>query len=827
MAETTTSEPAPALADGTANKTPGSRVKAHVKPEPAAYLRLDTGELYTIPAGDITSLNNEFDKWNRLIYEQLLANKALAFADERLDAIARAKANNKASVSSAVETEAQQIQGWAIKWREEATEAVRREMAPLDKLGGSGKKLIEMMPLMEKAGDKPYKLEAGKDNGTWSLKGTDFTRPLAISGAVGLRESFKQEDRYKGLGPLRYMSSDKLKSSWPKFKDKKTMKWADVYQADKQGKRKVDRAKLKQYLGEQVMHAKVNSTDLAKLEIEHTTTLGPEALEKWNANAQASGEGQLIWGATQLGDIDFSAEAAAMRFYSGAGLSAELAPLQGNLKVKAEGSVEVAFAEGKMAGNLYLPSKEGLMLYYLDLEQLSAIAKGNAAGSNKYDLGAIRLVCGAELKGVIGVSLAGEVSIGVEMQDVETKDVDGKIKAGRMPHIKGSRQKTKRKSALDVTGQSDDWKNTAGLAAEVNFFAGAKGGLGLKGAIEWRNPHTKDKKFEPFASIAPEVQGMVGLAGEAKLNIEYVDGIFRITAHAGLCLGVGPEGTLTMAVGAKQLASFVYWMYYNLLHAGFRSLVFIGKEAFEALRSLCYLMVCEGRTIEQYFGKPRTLIDQAIDKLETDYNKAQNCLALAKSINANPARTRFTPPESKGMLIYQLTRFNKFNWVGDGAGFSDHYLPTQRQAVINILRQARIRADLENIIQHISPQGEKGDLGVNLNRLKEFFAAEGPSGLDIPGSRTRFQNDWQNIMRTTGGRPDYIAAAPASKIDNLALNGDFESWYGQVHTSLLAEPARGYEALSSSDPAAALQANAAADHPLYSSAAGGFYTDQA
>ncbi|MBU3537075.1 hypothetical protein KHT87_21880, partial [Alkalihalobacillus clausii] len=93
------------------------------------------------------------------------------------------------------------------------------------------------------------------------------------------------------------------------------------------------------------------------------------------------------------------------------------------------------------------------------------------------------------------------------------------------------------------------------------FFAGAKGGVGIKGAVEWRNPHTKDKKFEPFASVAPELQGMAGLAGEAKLNIEYVDGVFRITAHAGICLGLGAEGTVTLAVGAKQLASFAYWTY--------------------------------------------------------------------------------------------------------------------------------------------------------------------------------------------------------------------------------------------------------------------------
>ena len=34
----------------------------------------------------------------------------------------------------------------------------------------------------------------------------------------------------------------------------------------------------------------------------------------------------------------------------------------------------------------------------------------------------------------------------------------------------------------------------------------------------------------------------------------------------------------------SKLASFVYWMYYNLLHAGFTSLVFIADSAFKARR---------------------------------------------------------------------------------------------------------------------------------------------------------------------------------------------------------------------------------------------------
>lgn len=832
LSPTTTEARPPALGSGTPNTTRGSQVPVSVAPAPMAYLRLDTGEVYAVPATDETLLNNEFDKWNRLIYEQLLANEVLALADERLMCLATEKANKK-FVPANIEKDAIQSQQLAVQWREQATEAVRKEMQALDKLGSSGKTLIEMMPLMEKPVDKPYKVEADKDNGQWKRKGLDLNKVWGFKSAAGIKEHFKQEARYKGVGPLRYMSSDKLKGSWPKFKDAKAdgTKWADVYKADASGKRKVDRSKLKSYLGEQVQQAKLKSSDFIKLEVSHTQTLGPEALEKWNSNAHAEGEGQLVWGDSQLGDVDFSAEAAAMRFYSGGSLSAELAPLKGNVSLKAEGSVEVAFAEGKVGGNLYLPSKEGVMLYYLDVEQLVDLASGEGVDTGRYDLGAIRLQCGAELKGVIGVSLAGEGSIGVEMKDIDSTDVDGKTKPGKMPRLKGSRKKAQRRKAVDVTGTDDTWKNTAGVAAEVNFFAGAKGGLGISGSVQWRNPHSKEKKFEPFASIAPELQGMLGLAGEAKLNIEYTEGIFRITAHAGLCVGVGAEGTFTFAVGAKQLASFVYWMYYNLLHAGFRSLVFITKEAFAALKYLGYLMVVEGKEVATYFGRQLELAKGGLEKAVLDWNtkfrQESETLALAQRVLSHLDRVRFSTPESKGMLIYQLTRFGSVSWALDGGGLGSAYLPTQRKAVLAVLRQATISNDLKNVIEHIQKEGKRVSLDRNLNELRNFFAAEGPGGLNVPGTRTDFQDEFQKMVRKTID-PDFIAMGPAGQVDQLAMNGDFQAWYDTVLPSLMVEPMRGQVALASSDPGyALLRDGPQQDHPLFASSAGGYYSDVA
>jgi hypothetical protein len=184
---TQTATLAPPLGQGTTNTTPGSVVRLPVAPEPQAYLRLDTGEVIVVPATDHTALHNEFDKWNRLVYEQMLANDVLAMADDRLLAIALAIGSQPMAISRDIQEDARRAQRFALEWRQQATEALRQETQALDKLGSGGKKLVEMIPLMDKDGDKPYALSAAKGNGEWKRKATDLTRAWGFKSGVGLR----------------------------------------------------------------------------------------------------------------------------------------------------------------------------------------------------------------------------------------------------------------------------------------------------------------------------------------------------------------------------------------------------------------------------------------------------------------------------------------------------------------------------------------------------------------------------------------------------------------------------------------------------------------
>jgi hypothetical protein len=178
------------------------------------------------------------------------------------------------------------------------------------------------------------------------------------------------------------------------------------------------------------------------------------------------------------------------------------------------------------------------------------------------------------------------------------------------------------------------------------------------------------------------------------------------------------------------------------------------------------------------------------------------------------------------MLIYQLTRFGAVSWALDGVGLGSGYLPTQRKAVLAVLRQAHIANDLKNVIQHIGPEGLKANLDANLGELQRFFAAEGPGGIDFPGTRTHYSDEFQGMVRKSVD-PHFIAMGPAGQVDTVAMNGDFDGWYQAVLPTLLEDPVRGQPALASSDLGYAMLREQANDHPLFASTKGGYYNSVA
>jgi hypothetical protein len=776
------------IAEGHTNTTPGSCVDAHVQ-RASLFLMPETGEVLAVPLADGAALRSEYMRLSMRVADYHCANEALALADERMAAIALADAQRQ-FVDHQVRTDARQGQLWALEWRDQANEALRNELKPLGKLDGTGKKLVELIPLMQKPGDKPYAASVKTDDP--KLDKTDLKRTFwNVKTGAGLREKMNAwadpKNPAKLPEKLVYVRSDKLKPAWPKLKDQAATKWSEVYKKDASGKRQLDQSKLKRYVTDQVKAAKVETKDFVDLKAEVSGTLAGEWAEQWNRQAVKKGEASAQVAGVQVADVDLSAEAALMRYTAGGCLNATFEPFKAGVAFKAEGHADVALAEAKANCDLYLPSRDGIMLYLLALDM------------SRYDLGAVRLQVKTEVSGVVGASIGAEIGMGVEMREFE-------VPAAKGAPAKGSR----RRRSANVSKTATEVDNVGTVGAELSVFAGARADASINGAIQWRNPETKDKKFVDFASVQPTLGGQAGIGGTAQFRCDYLDGTFRLTASAGICIGLGAEGKVSLAVGVKQLAEFFMWFSYQLYHCDYRNLEIVTTRGFEAARDIAFLAVQRGKEIEQCLMLQAADLHKKVLDIQKDIERAADRQTLAHQILNKPFALRYSPPETKGMLIYRLTRFGGADWVLSGGGVGDAYLAAQRRAVLALLRLAQTRRDMENIVQHIDPLGAKQSLAERLSDLERFFAADAPRGVDLPGVGGGYNRDFKEMLRSL----------PAQGDQRLAQEGgEFGDWYETVYANLKDEPTRGLAMAPNDSAEYSLQlAMQGRDHALYASA---------
>jgi hypothetical protein len=776
------------IAEGRTNTTPGSCVDAHVQ-RASLFLMPETGEVLAVPSADGAALRSEYMRLSMRVADYHCANEALALADERMAAIALADAQRQ-FVDHQVREDARQGQLWALEWRDQANEALRDELKPLGKLDGTGKKLVELIPLMQKPGDKPYAFSVKTED--VKLDKTDLKRTFwNVKTGVGLREKMNAwadpKNPAKLPEKLVYVRSDKLKPAWPKFKDQAATKWSEVYKKDATGKRQLDPAKLKRYVTDQAKAvAKIKTNDFVDLKAEVSGTLAGEWAEQWNRHAVKKGEASAKLAGVQVADVDLSAEAALMRYTAGGSLNATFDPLKAGVALKAEGHADVALAEGKASCDLYLPSRDGIMLYVLALDM------------SRYDLGAVRLQVKTELSGVVGASIGAEIGMGVEMREFE-------VPAAKGAPAKGSR----RKRSANVGKTATEVDNVGTVSAELSVFAGARADASINGAFQWRNPETKDKKFVDLASVVPTVSGQAGIGGTAQFSCDYRDGTFRLTASAGICIGLGAEGKVSLAVGVKQLAEFFMWCSYQLYHCDYRNLEILTRDGFTAVRDIAFLAVQGGKAIEECLQERAALLTGRVNEIQANVERAADRQTLAHQILSKPFALRYSPPETKGMLIYRLTRFGGLDWVLSGGGIGDAYLGQQRRAVLALLRLAQTRRDMENIVQHIDPLGAKQSLAARLSDLERFFAADAPGGVDLQSIGGRYKRDFKELLRSL----------PAQGDQRLALEGgEFGDWYETVYASLKDEPTRGLAMVPNDTAEYSLQvAMQGRDHTLFAS----------
>lgn len=195
----------------------------------------------------------------------------------------------------------------------------------------------------------------------------------------------------------------------------------------------------------------------------------------------------------------------------------------------------------------------------------------------------------------------------------------------------------------------------------------------------------------------------------------------------------------------------------------------------------------QGKKISEIFGISEEKLLEDVRKTCLELKKIEARHKLAKLILEGPVELRYAPPETKGMLIYQLSNDSFGDWARSGFGIGENYLANQKAAIQYILKRwSHTRSDFDNIIQHMSHDGVKGNYSQNLSRLRRFFSQELPGGRDLPG------------------------------IDSSHSN-DFDIWVNQLTALLKNEPTPGFPVVASDSIQYAMQRDHNTSHPLFAS----------
>lgn len=478
-------------------------------------------------------------------------------------------------------------------------------------------------------------------------------------------------------------------------------------------------------------------------------------------------------------EIDVNAQW--LRLVLGAGASAEAdwgakkAEIQGNLQGK------LVLCEGKTVARYAFPSLKGGMM--------------QLAGE---DLGAIRVVLSCELYGFAGAKFVASGAAGVSWQGLKQVVVGLPKDEKSSAQAKPMSQRMHAKRRLPVFDPIDTYEKLPedlnGVKANIKAFAGAEGGITPGGQLQWLPPTEKD--FVSFAEVSATLGGSAGLGFEGQLYVYFAQGKFRVRLAAGLCFGLGAKGALEFTVNAEKLLQFVKWVSYQLLNSGVRLLVYFAKDAFLRLSHLLLLLIQEGvaatdrKPLEQaalgYAYKQVENITATVDKafeewlIEIDQAKVRN--QLVNNINRKPPWLVHATPETRGMLLYQITRHgmpshgrNLPSFQLEGFDQQVHFLPDHKTAINNIMATVQTAREWMNVMEHMTSRGLKSKKPAGTNEGDVIrFLNNGLSLAEALPSLMQDINQRKEIKETGNSHLDAYL-----KMRNLVRN-DFPKGYQVV-----------------------------------------------
>lgn len=410
-------------------------------------------------------------------------------------------------------------------------------------------------------------------------------------------------------------------------------------------------------------------------------------------------------------NIDVSAGAQFLRFTSNSGASGEWDPYDGKLSFKVEHSSVLSIASGTVSAKFYMPDRIGWPLKYAVEDRVKPL-----------DMGMLRVYFETSLIGFAGAS--AQVESQIQVTTIGTKQVVMGIREPELPRFR-QRRATGAQFHNAREGKNED----EGLTASAEVFGGAKATLKLAGGVQWLQPKalteyqgkTGEKakaaaEFVDFCSISESLVGMAGLGIGGTFKCDFVNGRFCFKIAASLCVGVGAKGSFEAAVDYDKLSDFGGWLIYQLYGLDYAFFELVTERAFSTFSKVCVMMLTDIEseikeflkstnatviTIEERFSDFVASIEQGLEA-----SKKRNQLAL-NIISDKQCLLSYTP-ESKGMLIYLLTRHGVADHI-DTDNRGDKIIPDiysdRKNAIIIILASIQTQKEWFEVFSHCTADG--------------------------------------------------------------------------------------------------------------------------
>ncbi len=659
-------------AEGKKNTTSNSQVTVKYQPN-RLYFRPDTAEIIKVVEHEAAAFEAHGYEMCKVVDDLHLANMAVSKCVTRYSMVMDSRDPTVLAGAKKDYEKAHQ----ELKKAQAAVQVVLAQVEPLAKMATGGSSIVELIPLSS-------------------------ARIGTQANPSGNRQLGKKTT---------FVISKRINSIWPKISLQggppeappapgSSTPQENLLTRDADGKRKIDVQKLKTQLKD--IKPEFKGSIWKPDEVSGILFEWAESLNK-----------KLVYENQWVKDnfhnnVELGAQAQLMRYAAGAGAEASWDPKAGKVGMKVEGKAEFNLAEGKAALVVYAPHRIGWVLKFT-----------NPTGK-VYPLGSIRARIEAILAGVVGASIILEGAVEVEAKGLKGFRYRGvPVPDGTPPPpLDPNEGPNITQSSLKVTPAK----------VEVGAFAGAKADAELNGALQWLNPENAKKEFEDFVKVAPGVSAMAGLGAALKFEVTYENGKFAVIAAASLCFGLGARGKIAFETNPFLIIRFFFWLFYQLHNSNYECLTFVTRPAFEAFQNIQFLSIQTGKKVSEFMFAEVAELEGTVQVVLKLLEKSEERNAFAKRILNEPAMLRISTPETKGMLLYQLTRHSKADWVDTGNYVLGDAYHLRKKAVLTILRWVQTRHEWENVLQHMSPQGRKTDL--DTRRTVAEFLQKGVMDMD-------------------------------------------------------------------------------------------------